>query len=120
MNSKLYFISDVFLNSDNPNNNKSKWYDRVYLCYEDTKFTQSNRCSAIEGFICYRYNSFENAHCGWNNSSKSLHKLELRHTVIPICKWVPKIFDIYILNWKLRKIYWGGKISIGYGYNKYK
>jgi hypothetical protein len=37
-----------------------------------------------------------------------------------MCKWVPEIFDKYILGWKLKKIYWGGQISIGYGYNKYK
>jgi hypothetical protein len=120
MNTNIYITRDLFSVKDNPDNEKSKWYDRVYLCYEDTKFTQSNRNSAIEGFICYRYNSFKNADLGWRNSSASLHKLNLRHTMIPICKWVPEMFDKYILNWKLRKMYWGGKISIYRGFYRYK
>jgi len=115
-----YDIISVNNHSGKPNNKKTEWYDRVYLCYEDTKFTTSNSYSAIKGFHCYRYKSFKDADCGWNNSSTTLHKLNLRHTMIPICKWVPEIFDKYILNWKLRKIYWGGKISIDRSYNRYK
>ena len=33
---------------------------------------------------------------------------DFRHTMIPICKWVPVIFDKYILNWKLKNMYWLG------------
>lgn len=95
------------------------WYDRVYLCYEDTNFRPPNTYSAIKGFDCYRYNSFENADYAWDNK-KELHKLQVRHTLIPICRWVPKMFDRYILNWKLKNIYWGGKICMGRGYNKFK
>ena len=40
--------------------------------------------------------------------------------MISMCRWVPEIFDIYILNWKLRKIYWGGQICMGRGYNRFK
>ena len=32
--------------------------------------------------------------------------MNVRHTIIPICKWVPKIVDEYVINWKLRKMYW--------------
>lgn len=91
------------------------WYDRVYLCYEDTNFRQPNTYAPIKGFDCYRYNSFKNADIGWNNKTE-LHKLEVRHTMIPICRWVPEIFDRYILNRKLRNIYWCGKICIGRSY----
>lgn len=95
------------------------YYDRVYLCYEDTNFKPPNTYDAIKGFDCYRYNSFKNANIGWNNKTE-LHKLDVRHTMIPICRWVPEIFDKYILNWKLKNIYWGGKICMGRGYNGYK
>lgn len=97
---------------NNSKKNNSEWYDRVYLCYENTN---SNPYSPIKGFDCYRYDSFENA-----DSNCRFNKLTVRHTMIPMCKWVPEIFDKYILGWKLRKLYWGGQISIGRGYNKYK
>lgn len=95
------------------------WHDRVYLCHQDTNFKQQNPYASIKGFNCYLYSSFKNADYGWDNHRTELHKLELRHTIIPICKWVPKIFDKYILGWKLKTIYWGGEISIGSGYNKF-
>ena len=96
------------------------WYDRVYLCYEDTNFKPPNTYAAIKGFDCYRYNSFENANYGWKNNMEEFHKLKVRHTMIPMCRWVPEMFDKYILNWKLRKMYWGGQICMGCGYNRFK
>jgi hypothetical protein len=51
---------------------------------------------------------------------EKLKKLDIRHTMIPMCKWVPEIFDKYILNWKLRNMYWKGQHSFGCGYNRYK
>lgn len=99
--------------------NGTNWYDRVYLCYEDTNLRPPNTYSAIKGFNCYQYNSFKNADYAWNNSRTELHKLDVRHTIIPICRWVPEIFDRYILNRKLINIYWGGQIFIGRGYNRF-
>lgn len=96
----------------------NNWYNRVYLCYEDTNFKPPNPYGVIKGFDCYRYNSFKNADIGWDNKTE-LHKLEVRHTMIPICRWVPEIFDKYILNWKLRNMYWLGKHTIRQGYNLY-
>jgi hypothetical protein len=32
--------------------------------------------------------------------------------MIPICKWVPIIFDKYILNWELKNMYWLGKHTV--------
>lgn len=95
-----------------------KWSDRVYLCYEDTDFKPSSPYEAIRGFNCYQYNSFENADYGWNNHREEIHKLKVRHTMISVCRWVPEMFDKYILNWKLRNMYWGGKIMLGRGYNR--
>lgn len=96
----------------------NEWYDRVYLCYENTDYKKANPYLPIKGFNCYRYDSFENADYGWNNHRETEQKLEIRHTMIPMCKWVPEIFDKYILNWKLKNMYWLGKIWIDYGCNK--
>jgi hypothetical protein len=52
----------------------------------------------IKGFDCYRYNSFKNADFAWDKNKTELQKLDVRHTMIPICKWVPEIFDKYILH----------------------
>jgi hypothetical protein len=88
------------------------WGDRVYLCCEDTGFKNPGTTTAIKGFNCYRYTSFIHADAGWDKDRAEFHKLNIRHTMIPVCKWIPVIFDKYILNWKLKKIYWYGNINI--------
>ena len=112
-----YFISEQIMKDRKPEDNE--WYDRVYLCWEDTDFKKPTTYLPIKGFNCYRYNSFASADYGWRNCCETEQKLEIRHTMIPMCKWVPEIFDRYILNWKLRNMYWLGKNSFGRGYNKY-
>ena len=109
-------LSRIYLQSHYQND--TNWYDRVYLCWEDTDFKKPTTYLPIKGFNCYRYNSFASAEYGWNNFCETEQKLEVRHTMIPMCKWVPEIFDKYILNWKLRNMYWLGVISLGRGYNK--
>lgn len=106
-------------NKDSKSKSSKSLFSRVYLCYQDTNFKPPNKYGAINGFDCYRYDSFYNADYAWTNNRTELHKLEVRHTLIPICRWVPEMFDKYILNWKLRNMYWGGKISMGRGYNRY-
>lgn len=93
----------------------SVWYDRVYLCYEDTVTEKSTTHLPIKGFYCYRYNLYTNAREAWNNADDN-KKENLRHAFIPMCSWVPEIFDKYILEYKLRKMYWGGNIFIKRGY----
>jgi hypothetical protein len=113
LNTELEVLAEV------RNKCSSNWYDRVYLCYEDVPNNQPNNSLPIKGFKCYKYNSFENADNGWDNVI-SLQKNDIRHTMLPICRWVPVIFDRYILNWKLKNMYWLGKHTIGIsnGYNK--
>jgi len=113
LNTELEVLAEV------RNKCSSNWYDRVYLCYEDVPNNQPNNSLPIKGFKCYKYNSFENADNGWDNVI-SLQKNDIRHTILPICRWVPVIFDRYILNWKLKNMYWLGKHTIGIsnGYNK--
>ncbi len=113
LNTELEILAEV------RNKCSSNWYDRVYLCYEDVPNNQPNNSLPIKGFKCYKYNSFENADAGWDNVI-SLQKNDIRHTMLPICRWVPVIFDRYILDWKLKNMYWLGKHTIGIsnGYNK--
>jgi hypothetical protein len=85
---------------------ENKWYDRVYLCYEDTNFKNPTTYIPIIGFNCYRYNSYMSANYGWDNHRETEKNLKIRHTIIPMCKWVPEIFDRYILKWKLRNMYY--------------
>ena len=117
-------ISQLMNNSNNNNNNNSnnrkpqnnKWYDRVYLCWEDTDSKEPTSHSPIIEFYCSRYNSFESADYAWRkyreyNNSFVQAKREVRHTMIPMCKWIPENFDKYILDWKLRNLYWLNKNS---------
>lgn len=99
----------------------NEWYDRVYLCYEDTDLKINLlHSNPIKGFNCYKYNSFASADSGWNYDKNIQQQLEeVRHTMIPMCKWVPEMFDRHILNWKLRNMYWLGNNSMGRGFNRY-
>jgi hypothetical protein len=114
-------------NSDNINTppiqekQKNYWFNRVYLCWEYAIFRKPDSSLPIKGFKCYRFNNFENANNGRNylleNDQESPN---VRHTMIPICKWVPQVFDKYILNWKLQNIYWKGHHMLGNGDNIFK
>jgi hypothetical protein len=97
----------------------SNWFNRVYLCYEDVHYNQPNDALPIKGFKCYKYNSFENANTGWDKDFPEYNKMTIRSTMIPICKWVPQIFDKYILNWKLRNMYWLGNHTLWQRHNRY-
>jgi hypothetical protein len=111
LNTELEVLDEV------RNKCSSNWYDRVYLCWEDTDFKKPNTYGPIKGFNCYHYNSFENADRGWDKDLPEYNTMPIRHTMIPICKWVPVIFDRYILDWKLKNMYWLGKHTMGNGYN---
>ena len=100
-------------------NPSDRYYNRVYLCYEETKNKTPTIYGSIVGFNCHKYKSFQDAENQFFKDRKELHKLNIRHTIIPICKWVPEVFDKYILNWKLEKLYWlGGIYILGQGYRK--
>ncbi len=83
-----------------------QWYNRVYLCVEKSH----SYGDKIVGFDCKKFNSFETADKYFQN--KYIQKDIGRHTMIPICRWIPQIFDKYILNKKLLKIYWLGKHTL--------
>ena len=89
-----------------------KYFNRVYLCYEETNNKTPTTYGQIVGFNCHKYKSFQDADNRIFKHRKELHTLNIRHTIIPICKWVPEVFDKYILHWKLEKLYWLGGIYI--------
>jgi hypothetical protein len=75
------------------------YYDRVYLCVE--KKNQDD--ITIKGFDCYLFTNFEEADFYFNKKKDSIIR---RSTMIPICKWTPQFFDPYIIDYKLKKLFW--------------
>lgn len=85
----------------------TKYYNRVYLCTEDlTPINRSNYNMPIRGFICKKFCDFEFADEYYQNMP---NKENIRSTMIPICKWSPLWFDKYILEFRLKNIFWLGK-----------
>jgi len=89
----------------------SKYYNRVYACTEDLRqYNKANDSSPIQGFICKEFSDFEFADeylC-----LKTKNNSNIRHALIPICKWSPKCIDKFLLDIYLKKIFWIGKHSI--------
>jgi len=102
----VFYRAIYIYNFRNPNK-KSNYYDRVYLCVEKNKSDDI----IIEGFHCFRFKSFEDADSYYNNNNKNDSTILTRSTMIPICKWVPLFCDPYIINYKLKKLFWLGKHS---------
>ena len=100
-------ISDLFTDIDTPREPKknNNWYDRIYLCLEDTNFKSPTTFGQIKSVKCYRYNSFENADKDLDKKFGVSNKINITYIMIPICKWSPLILDKYILDWKFKNIY---------------
>jgi len=95
----------TFNNIKNPKNNK--WYNRVYLCYENTdnKNKNNNKVNVTTGAKIKPARITRNAHF---DSQIIMHNnLDIKYIIIPICKWIPTIFDSLFLHYKLKK-YWLG------------
>jgi hypothetical protein len=86
-------------NDDNNDNNKKSnnlWYNRVYICTKAAYLKRPLVMIPIHGFHCSKlYISNSNSNSNSNSSSTNL--------TIPVCKWVPEIFDKWILQYKLKK-----------------
>ena len=111
MISNKYF--DNLTIDNNNNNNNTDYYDSLYLCVEKEQNTP-----IIKGFNCFLFNSFQSADKYYKNMEHNIG--DKRHTMIPICKYVPYYFHHYILNYKLKKLYWNNNISIYryFGFNQ--
>jgi len=91
-------INNTYGSNNNKNNNT--WYDCVYLCVENKDEKQ-----VIGHFDCYPFETYEKA---IKNSRHMYQYKNIRHTMIPMCKWIPKMFHSYFLNKSLQNIYWKG------------
>lgn len=84
-----------------------KYYNRVYLCIEDlTPTNVTNHNMPIRGFICKKFGDFEFADEYYQNMP---NKDNIRSAMIPICKWSPSWLDKYILDFRLKKMFWLGR-----------
>lgn len=93
-----------------------KWFDRIFLCVENAK---STTYGPINGFDCTEFNTIRGANYAWLDMMKIDESLkERRHTLIPVCKWVPVPFHKYLINYHLKNIYWSGKHTIKVGWHK--
>ena len=66
-NEKFYEI--LYKGGNSGYKNSREWYDRVYLCYEETNPPRTRDLKINEiiiGFNCYKYKSFKNADDGPN------------------------------------------------------
>jgi len=89
---------------ENNNEDKKPWYTNVYLCIE-----KNNNNQQINGFNCYTFTNFNQAD---NFYKKNFNNEKNRHTLIPVCKWIPFLFHKHYLNYTLKKIYWKNDITI--------
>ena len=91
-------------NSDK-NEDKKPWYNNVYLCIEKSGNKQN-----INGFKCYTFINFSQADKFYKTYFTSENNN--RHTMIPVCKWIPFAFHKYYLNYALKKLYGKNDITI--------
>jgi hypothetical protein len=97
----LHLLNPFYYSSSNKDPKKPKnYYDRIYLCIEKDN---DNHGLPIKGFQCFQYHHFEEADTEYN---KNFSKHDRRSTIIPICKYVPSYFDTFIVNYKLKKMFW--------------
>jgi hypothetical protein len=73
---------------------EGNWYNRVYLCWEDTNFDKPTTHNPVKGFKCYKYASFEGADNVWQNTMTEYKNMKIRHTIIPVCKLYHRGFGV--------------------------
>jgi hypothetical protein len=44
--------------------------------------------------------------------ASSDNKYYYRHTMIPVCKWIPYRYHKFIINYKLQNIFWRNNITL--------
>ena len=94
----------IFNDCNNFNKQNNNWYNNVYLCIEKKRDN-----NIINGFNCYNFSNINEA----NKYCKHYLNIEnYRHTIIPVCKWVPSIFHKQYINYYLKKKYWKNDITI--------
>ena len=90
--------------SNQPKKPNKEWFNNIYLCIEKDGDKQ-----CVNGFKCYNFKDFNNADTFYKTKYANQNN---RHTMIPVCKWIPFIFHKYYLNYALKKLYWKNDITI--------
>lgn len=101
-----HFLRILMYNIVPPSSNINLNYNDFYFCIEKKNDSSSK---AIEGFQCYKFSNLEEARKEERKRNQDSTK---RSAIIPICKWVPSIFDSYLLDYKLKKHFWLGNHTI--------
>ena len=107
-----FHLSNIITNKSNlppPNNND--WYDSIYLCIQNSSLERP----LIDGFKCFKFSNFNEADDYFNKTNNrkiSENKEYHRHTIIPVCKWVPLRFHKFVLNYKLQRLFWQNNITL--------
>jgi len=99
------------------------WFDRVYVCYENMGNSTTNYGAygnPIQGFKCCRFGTTDLNYSTYDQCFVKLEAGKIRHAVIPMCRYLPEIFDKYVLHWKLKNMYWGGNISVSRKCNEFE
>ena len=110
------------------------FFNRVYNCYQYTNNLQLNSIPHVDGFKCYKYNSYKEAVEAYNSfpddninkndilyydnknkifknfKDRSIKDVDnsINNSIIDtfvLYKWIPKIFDKSILKNELKKMY---------------
>jgi hypothetical protein len=100
--------SAIIYGTNTPDDENKKWYNTVYLCVEKEGYSEK-----INGFNCYYFTNYNSAtNYFQKNQLKYNYNKNIRHTIVPVCKWVPNIFHKTYLNYKLKQIYWKNNITL--------
>lgn len=86
-----------------PTNDNQMWY----VCIEK----YSNDKEKIHGFDCMRFDSYKDAQDQKMNLCQDVN-VGLRKTIIPVCKWTPRMFHSFIIGYKLKNMYWKNRIDV--------
>ena len=103
--SSLTESSLIFNGDEPPKQSKSDWVGLVYLCVEK----KNTSAQITNGFNCYAFIDYNKAYA---YCKKNMNNKENKHTMIPVCKWIPLLFHKQYLNYKLKKFYWNNNITI--------
>ena len=96
---------------EKPKKDNNKWYDSVYLCIQNSSISNVS----VDGFKCFKFSNFKEADEYFDKKNYKIltgGKEYHRHTMIPICKWVPIRYHKFFINYKLLKLFWVNKITI--------
>lgn len=106
-----YQISELMMEKSKKPPNNNNWFDAVYLCIQNSESSHP----LIDGFRCYKFNNFKEADKYLNKENYKIMTGGIhyhRHTMIPVCKWIPYRYHKFIINYKLQNIFWRNNITL--------